>query len=170
MKSEKIALSLGGNQGDIVSNFRAALKELAANGMTDIRVSSFYRTTAVACAEGTADFINAAATGLWPESPERLLGLCKKLESAAGRAPEHPRFSDRPLDIDIIFFGNAVFEKPGLIVPHPEAAERLFVLVPLAEIAGEWIFPGRKKSVSDLLEKFKNTEEYLSVISGNFNS
>ena len=166
MKREKTALSFGGNQGDVISNFRTALKELAANGMTDIRVSSFYRTKPVACAEGTADFINAAATGFWPGSAERLQGLCKELESSAGRAPEHPKFSDRPLDIDIIFFGGAVFKKPGLTVPHPEAAERLFVLVPLAEIAGEWLFPGRNESVSSLLENFNDTVEYQDILNG----
>lgn len=164
MKAERTALSLGGNQGDVAASFKNALKSLAANGMTDIRVSSFYRTSPVGCAEGTADFINAALTGLWPESVEKLLELCRKLEMAAGRKEDHPKFSDRPLDIDIIFFGESILKKPGLIVPHPEAAKRLFVLIPLAEIAGEYLFPGRNVTVSGLLERFKDMEEYSNIL------
>ncbi len=147
-----VALSLGGNLGDVEASFRRALTKLAERGFSLEKASSLYRTAPVGCEEGAPDFWNAAATGRWKGSPQELLAVCKELEREAGRPGEHPRWHSRTLDIDIVLFGDLELSSPSLRIPHPEARLRGFVLEPLAEIAGSWAFPGDpRRSVLELL-------------------
>jgi 2-amino-4-hydroxy-6-hydroxymethyldihydropteridine diphosphokinase len=111
---------------------------------------------------GTPDFINAVIVGIWHGPIDNLFSLTQKVEILSGRPENHSRYSDRTLDIDIIFFGELQIDTPLLTVPHPEAANRLFVLVPLEEVAGNWIFPGKDIAVSDFLNPLRNTEEFKS--------
>lgn len=159
-----IALSLGSNIGDAAGLFRDALKKIGDAGLTDMKASSLYQTAPVDCAPGTPDFTNAAATGLWTGTPEQLLDVCKKLETDAGRPPIHDRNASRPLDMDIILFGDFILESPTLTIPHPEAADRLFVLIPLAEIAGDWPVPGCGKSVNEILDGSIGNPEYKTIL------
>ena len=149
----QVALALGGNVGDVPRTFDKSIGKLAAAGLEDIRRSSLYRNPAVGCAPGTPDFINAVVTGLWRGSPQGLKTVCQRIEVEAGRPREHPRWSSRSLDIDIILYGRAIISDHDLSVPHPAAMSRLFVLLPLSEIAGEWGFPGVGMTVKELLEE-----------------
>ena len=146
------ALSLGGNLGNVAETFNLAAQKLEAAGMKNIKISSFIRTAPVDCAPGTPDFLNAAMTGEWPETPEALLEVCKKIEIESGRAAVHGFNTPRTLDVDIILFGSLMFASDNLQIPHPRAADRLFVIAPLAEIAPEMIFPDTGKKVSDILK------------------
>ena len=142
-------LSLGGNLGDVEQAFKTALAELSRRGMDILKISSSYRTKPVGCEEGAADFLNAAAIGRWPGSAQDLLKACKELEAAAGRPSLHPKWQSRSLDIDIIAFGTQELRVEGLILPHPLATERAFVLEPLAEIAPDMRLPGKSSSVKE---------------------
>jgi len=143
---EPAALSLGGNLGDVPARLAWAVAALADGGLREAVCSGAYRTEPVGCAPGAPDFWNAAVAGLWAGGPDALLRLCKSLEAKAGRIPAPPRpdglYVSRPLDIDLLLMGKRREARPGLALPHPEAAHRLFVLVPLAEIAPGWRFPG----------------------------
>lgn len=151
--SEIIALALGGNCGDVCGNFETALAKLADGGIRNITMSPLYVTEPVDCPPGSPDFYNAALTGYCGLPPLELLALCKRIEREAGRPEHYPVNSPRPLDIDIILYGNLIYSDEKLTIPHPRAAEREFVLKPLADIAPDLIFPDTGQTVSDLLKK-----------------
>ena len=152
-KPEKIAIALGGNQGDVAAAFRRAVGQLTAAGVADLRLSRAIATEPAGCAPGTPPFLNAALTGVWRGEAATLLAVCAGLEVAAGRPRRHGRNESRPLDLDLILFGDRIIRTPELTVPHPRARERVFVLSPLAEIAADWIFPDSGESVAAALAK-----------------
>jgi len=149
---KKAALALGGNLGDVTAAFKTAARKLEAAGMINIKLSHFRTTAPVDCAPGTPDFLNAALTGDWAGSAEELFAVCQSIERESGRAAVHGINTPRPLDIDIILFDDRITNSETLQIPHPRAAQRLFVIAPLAEIAPEMIFPDTGKKVSDLLK------------------
>ena len=163
-----VALSLGGNTGDVPSAFRRALEKLQDGGLCEVRISSLYRTAPVGCAKGTPDFINAAVTGKWNSSLSSLHNLCLKIEVEEGRPADHVKYASRTIDLDIIFFGDMVYSDSKITVPHREAKKRLFVLIPLAEIAGNRIFPSEKSTVNEILEKLTKTAEYENIMKTRF--
>ena len=124
-------LSLGSNQ-DADEHLRRAVVELRER-FGPIVVSPFYRTPAIGF-DGV-DFLNAAAIIDTDLPPEALDAWLHALEDAHGRRRDVPRFSDRPLDIDIVFYDDHVIDGPGhLKIPRPEL-QHAFVLKPLADIA-----------------------------------
>lgn len=163
---ERVALSLGGNLGDVAATFSWALRRLELGGLADARLSPLYRTAPVDCEPGVPDFVNAAVAGLWPGDVWGLHRLCKRLEEEAGRPAEHGLNSSRTLDIDLILFGGAVIDGGGLRVPHPRAAGRLFVLVPLADVAAGWTVPGDGRTVGELLDVFRGSEALRQLLDG----
>ena len=126
---------------------------LEKNSFSDIVISSLYSNPAVNCIPNTPDFINGAIIGKWNKTPEELLVLTQKIEIELGRQKIHRSNMSRTLDIDIILFGNIIMSTEKLIIPHPRAKERDFVLVPLNEIAPVWTFPDTGKSVSAELKE-----------------
>ncbi len=163
---EKILLSLGANIGPVERNFRIAVDKLQKQGLESTKLSSLYRTKAVGCAPGTPDFINAALSGIWTNSVEALHSACRKIEIEAGRPAEHPKWSSRTLDIDIVFFGPLVISSPELDIPHKDALKRLFVLVPASEIEPDIIVPGTGFSISDHLKRNFTPEEVEKMMLG----
>ncbi|MDD5663674.1 MAG: 2-amino-4-hydroxy-6-hydroxymethyldihydropteridine diphosphokinase [Victivallaceae bacterium] len=153
MMSSKIAISMGGNIGCVEDNFYIAVEALCRAGISMINVSPVFSTAPVDCPPGTPDFHNATLTACCTMAPLELLDLCKQLEYAAGRPECYPRNAPRPLDLDIILYGDLVFEHDRLQIPHPRALERRFVLEPLAAIAPEWIFPTTGLTVKQHFER-----------------
>lgn len=99
-------------------------------------------------------FINAVIV-LTPEpaeTPETLLAKLQGLEKEFGRKPKVEPNEPRPLDLDLIAFGNERRDSVELILPHPRAHQRRFVLQPLSELAPDLILPGQSKTVAELLE------------------
>jgi len=122
--------------------------------------SSLWRTTPVDCPPNSPKFVNAVV-GLVPpekETPESLLKQLRGLEKEFGRAPKSVLNEPRPLDLDLIAFGNETRNSPELTLPHPRAQGRRFVLQPLSEIAPELILPGQLKTVSQLLAELPPDE------------
>jgi 2-amino-4-hydroxy-6-hydroxymethyldihydropteridine diphosphokinase len=130
-------LSLGSNQ-DAERHLRQALRELHAR-FGAVIVSPVYRTAAVGYAG--PDFLNCAAIIESDLDPVALDAWLHALEDAHGRRRDQPRFSDRPLDIDIVFFDDLVMRGTGnLQIPRPEL-RHAFVLQPLADIAPDFRDP-----------------------------
>lgn len=148
-----VVVALGSNQGDsrqIMVDALGRLQELSAGPLLK---SSLWQSSPVDCPPDSPRFINAAA-GLVPlagESPESLLLKLQGLEKEFGRRLKQVLNEPRPLDLDLIAFGSEVRQQTNLILPHPRAHQRRFVLQPLAEIAPDLVLPGQKLPVLDLL-------------------
>jgi 2-amino-4-hydroxy-6-hydroxymethyldihydropteridine diphosphokinase len=152
VKLAPVAIALGSNLGDRDQLLRDAAAALRP-AVHDIRLSSFYDTAPVGVDADQPTFLNAALTGHTALTPRALLERLLALEQEFGRRRPYPG-APRTLDLDLILYGDAVIdEPPTLIVPHPRFRERLFVLDPLAEIAGEWIDPVTGKSVTALRDQ-----------------
>lgn len=140
----RACIGLGGNIGDVDAALRAALAALdALPGTRLLRASRFYRTPAWGV-EAQPDFTNAVAV-LDTTLPARaLLDALLDIERAHGRerAADGSRWGPRPLDLDLLLYGESVIDEPGLVVPHPQLHARAFVLVPLAEVAPDAMVPG----------------------------
>jgi 2-amino-4-hydroxy-6-hydroxymethyldihydropteridine diphosphokinase len=93
-------------------------------------------------------------------SPAALLVLLQGFESKLGRNPKRSG-APRPIDIDILFYSDQVVKSPELIIPHPRLAERAFVLVPLAEIAPDFVHPVLHKTVKELLDGIIGTQSVV---------
>jgi 2-amino-4-hydroxy-6-hydroxymethyldihydropteridine diphosphokinase len=131
-------LSLGSNLGDKARTIETALRRLDETpGIAVLDRSRLYRTEPW----GDADqdwFLNACAILETDLSPRELLDICLALETALGRDRAQSRkWGPRPIDIDVLFYGDVELAEPGLILPHPHMFERAFVLVPLSEIAAD---------------------------------
>lgn len=146
-------VALGSNQGDAPRNVREALERLAGLSAGPLRVSSLWETAPVDCPPGSPPFVNAVAalTPLPGESPESLLAKLQDMEQAFGRRPKQVLNEPRPLDLDLIAFGAEPRNTPELILPHPRAHLRRFVLAPLAEILPDLLLPGQSQTVAELL-------------------
>jgi 2-amino-4-hydroxy-6-hydroxymethyldihydropteridine diphosphokinase len=95
-----------------------------------------YETEAMDDAAGQRDFYNAVAEVETELAPRDLLAACKEIERELGREPG-PRHAPRPIDIDLLLFGDLRLEEEDLVIPHPDLTRRRFVLVPLLELAPE---------------------------------
>ena len=127
-------IALGGNLGDVPAAFRRACEALSNAGFRIRRFSSLLRTAPVGCEPGAPEFTNAALSGLWNGTASDLLRVCQKIEADNGRPNDHAHHVSRTLDLDIILFGRETISLPDLTVPHPEAARRDFVMIPVREI------------------------------------
>ena len=142
-------LSLGSNVGNRERTLAQALQLLAAPDLRVVRVSALYETEPMELRDQPW-FLNLVAeieTGLFPR---QLLARTQKVEKELGRKRKVPK-GPRTIDIDILLYGDSVIETPDLTVPHPQMAERRFVLEPLAELAPELRHPVLRRTASELL-------------------
>lgn len=140
-------VALGANLGDAAHTVRAALVALGqVPGVQRVRSSSLYRTAPV---DSTGpDYINAVAEVATTLSAPGLLAALQAIENVAGR--ERPyRNAPRTLDLDLLLYGLARVDSRTLTVPHPRMLERAFVLLPLAEIAPQFVSAVQLQAVAD---------------------
>jgi len=142
----EVYLGLGSNLGDREKNIAQAL-ELLGEGGRVVAVSPLYETDPVGLTGPL--FLNAVVLYQTELGPHELLSFIKGIEARLGRKPVLP---PRPIDIDILLYGDLVMKSETLTIPHPRLVERAFVLVPLAELAPELVVPERGENVSQLLE------------------
>ena len=143
-----VAIALGSNLGDRDEQLDAAEDRLAVL-LSGAVASARYETEPVGGPAGAPPFLNEVVVGTTLLGPRSLLDALQAIEDAAGR--ERPFLNaPRTLDLDLILYGDFVIDEPGLRVPHPRFRDRLFVLEPLAEVAGDWIDPVSGLSVEQL--------------------
>jgi len=146
-----VLIGFGGNEGDTETVCRAAVDALGRlEGFRVEAISWLYRTEPIGYTEQQW-FVNGVLLGVTILSPEELLTALLDVEKAFGRVPKI-RWGPRPLDLDIIFYGDRSIDSPHLIIPHPRAHERRFVLEPAAELCPEFVHPVLGLSVRELLQ------------------
>ena len=158
-------VALGSNLGDSRRITLGAMTRLQIFSDSPILKSSLWQTSPVDCPPDSPKFVNAVI-GLAPradETPESLLGKLLELEREFGRAPKKILNEPRPLDLDLIAFANEIRNSPELVLPHPRAHLRRFVLQPMSEIAPDLILPGQGMTVVELLAGLPGEETVTRV-------
>ena len=144
----RVAVALGANLGDPRRQLLAALAALSRR-LGALAVAPLFRSAAVSPLP-QPDFLNSVAVARTATTPRELLALLKRLEGEAGREAG-PRWGPRPLDLDLLVWGDVVVAEPDLVVPHPRLAERSFVLAPLAALLPGLALPGDGRTIAALL-------------------
>ncbi|MFN0096159.1 MAG: 2-amino-4-hydroxy-6-hydroxymethyldihydropteridine diphosphokinase [Dehalococcoidia bacterium] len=133
-----VLLAIGSNLGDRLGNLQRAVELLRDEGVAVVTVSSVWETAPVPADQPA--FLNAALTATTSLGPYDVLAALKRIERALGRRPER-RWGPRPVDLDILYFGDITSGAADLTIPHPRIGERAFVLAPLAEVAPPVLLP-----------------------------
>ena len=154
IQPQKLAVvALGSNLGDSRQRVLRAMEQLQTVSTEPVLRSSLWQTTPVDCPPDSPLFVNAVV-GLVPfvgETPESLLAKLQSIEREFGRQPKRTHNEPRPIDLDLITFGNETRATRDLILPHPRAYLRRFVLEPLNEIAPDLMLPGQTRTVREHL-------------------
>jgi 2-amino-4-hydroxy-6-hydroxymethyldihydropteridine diphosphokinase len=153
----RVFLGLGSNAGNRIENLRLALR-LLAPACRVVAVSSLYRSAALVL-EGSPpgpDYYNAACEIETELAPQDLLRHLKHIEHEIGRRPA-ARWAPRPIDLDILLYGDEVIDTPELIVPHPQMLARNFVMTPLLELAPDVVHPVIGTAIGELAEEIDFT-------------
>lgn len=150
---EEVLLSLGSNMGDRAENLRRAVALIGEGAGKVTAVSAIYETEPWGFSADTP-FYNMAAIVQTTLPPPEFLAVLLAIEEKLGRVrePGAERYTSRPIDIDILLFGDRVIDTEDLIVPHPRLHERMFVLAPLNEIAPDKVHPVLNRSIRDLFK------------------
>ena len=146
-----VGIALGSNLGDRRAHIDSAVASLGAI-LSVLTVSRVFETDPVGVVGPQGPFLNAAVAGEFEGAACGLLTALLTLEREHGRQRPHAGAA-RTLDLDLIFFGDARVDEPGLTVPHPRFRERRFVLEPLAEVAPDWRDPVTGLTVAELLAR-----------------
>ena len=155
-----VGIALGSNMGDRSAELDAGisfLRFLSTNH--EVRESPRIETAPVDCPPGSQAFLNSVAeievdTVLLP--PLNLLGCLQEFEIERGRSPLRDVNAPRPLDLDIIYYGVERIDQMGLIIPHPRAHLRRFVLEPLSHLRPDLVLPGQTKTIAEILTELRN--------------
>jgi 2-amino-4-hydroxy-6-hydroxymethyldihydropteridine diphosphokinase len=152
----RVLVGLGSNVSDRLGFLQKAVRELEGTpGISLTTLSSVYETEPVG-KKDQPHFLNAAIELGCSMSALQLYERMKEIERSIGRTSTD-RWGPREIDLDILYFDDAIIESPTLIIPHREASDRRFVLVPLTEIAGDFVDPAKRCSVRSLLESCSDT-------------
>lgn len=136
MNSVDVYLSLGGNIGRVFPRLQQALALLSnQTDIINLKYSHFYRTAPVH-ANSPVWFVNGVCSFQTFLTPSEIFKMTQVIEIQLGKVPK-PKNARRPLDIDLLFYGDQVYHDKELDIPHPHWKERLFVLIPLADLTKE---------------------------------
>lgn len=145
-----IYLLLGTNLGNKIKNLEKVRELLVSNRVAIKKESSVYETAAWGI-EDQPTFLNQVLEIEVARAPEKLLDLTQEIEKKMGRVRKE-KWGERLIDIDILYFGDSIVDHSDLQIPHPEIQNRRFTLVPLVEIASDFMHPQLMVSQDALLE------------------
>ena len=151
----RAGVALGSNLGDRVANLRKARERISELNKVRLPIlaSTIYETVPVGCEEAAPKFLNATVEIEYVGEPKSLLLELEKIERSLGRVVARTRNASRPIDLDLLYFGQMEIDLGGLQLPHPRMTHREFVLRPLADIRPDLILPNQTEPVSVLLER-----------------
>lgn len=146
-----VIVGLGGNDGEPLKTLRAALEKMKGLG-SSLQVSKFYRTKPISPLK-QPNYLNAVATFETDLNPKELFLKLEAIETSLGKIPK-AKDAPRPIDLDLLFYGDKVFESDKLVIPHSRWKERLFVLIPLAGLLEEIEVAGTRWNIKKLINHF----------------
>ena len=147
----EVGIGMGSNLGDKAQLLRNALYIIGNKPFENIRVSQVVETEPWGFSSGNT-FYNLVVVAETALSPDAVLQELLSIENSLGRQRETGGYSDRTIDLDVLFYGSACIRNDQLEVPHPRLHLRRFVLEPLQEILPFWVHPGSGKKVAELLD------------------
>ena len=151
---QDIYLLLGSNLGDSKKYISDAIRLIKAEIGAVISASSLYQTAAWGKID-QPDFINQIINIQSDSDPKQLLNKIIVLEKILGRQ-RIEKWGSRTIDIDILFYGNMIINEPDLVIPHPQLHNRRFTLMPLMELAPDFVHPILNQTISTLFESLKD--------------
>ena len=161
MSDVRVFIGLGGNLGNPKESFGKAMRLLSESGSTVVEKSKLYRTKPYGYSD-QPDFLNAAIEIRTSESPMDLLQTLQQIETKLGKKVVREN-GPRLIDLDLLFYGDSEMQKDQLELPHPGITSRDFVLLPLCDIAPDWVHPSTgltlKKHSDALSETYASGEK-----------
>ncbi|HVU84049.1 MAG TPA: 2-amino-4-hydroxy-6-hydroxymethyldihydropteridine diphosphokinase [Puia sp.] len=155
-------LLIGGNQGDRSAYLQETVRRMETQDARIIRQSSVYETAAWGKTDQPA-FLNQALMLETSLDGPTLMRRMLTVEEQMGRVRTE-RYGARTIDIDMLFFNSAVIRLPELTIPHPEVARRRFALVPMDEIAPDYVHPILEETIHELLDQCPDKLEVKKLI------
>jgi 2-amino-4-hydroxy-6-hydroxymethyldihydropteridine diphosphokinase len=149
-----VFLLLGSNLGDRHSFLNQAIEHIEKDIAPVIKASSIYETQSWGKTDAP-DYLNQVILLQTNLSAQAILQKILNIETVLGRRREE-KWGSRTIDIDILFYGQAIIDEPGLHIPHPELHKRRFTLEPLAEISPEFIHPLLNKRILQIKNELKD--------------
>ncbi len=159
-----VYLILGSNLGDRMKNLRKATGLISENVGEIIKRSSVYETEPWGF-NHRLNFLNQVLKVITDLKPEQVLEVLIEIEELSGRKRNNNIYAARVIDIDILFYNNNIIKSDKLIIPHPKIRERMFVLVPMAELQPDFVHPEFKVEINQLKNECMDTKwvrEYKS--------
>tara|TARA_B100001250_G_C19765940_1_gene774744 strand:+ start:476 stop:982 length:507 start_codon:yes stop_codon:yes gene_type:complete len=158
----ELYIGIGSNLDNPIMQVNNAIKSLKKlDSYNSMKISKLYESSPMGPSDQD-DYINAVVMFKSGGSPEDILLLLKDIESSMGRERKLVRWSERIIDLDIILFGDLVYQSDNLLIPHPNAHERAFVLLPLIDINPDIYLP-KKGYAKDLIKNclYKNIKRTI---------
>ncbi len=152
----EVYLGIGGNLGNRLQNIRIAINLISERIALPEKTSSVFMSEPWGF-QHAKYFTNAVVKLSTTKSEDEIFKITTGIELEMKRVRSNSGYQGRTMDIDILFYGNKIIESKALAVPHPKIQERLFVLMPMAEIAGDFIHPVFNKTINELLETCPDT-------------
>jgi len=148
----RIGIGFGSNLGHCEDNIRNAIVLLGQSGLGKIKISSFIETNPVGF-ESSNIFKNCVGLFETLLQPQEVLTILMDTEQKLGRIRRDASgYIDRIIDLDLLFYGELIYNDEELVLPHPRLHERDFVLLPLCEVYAHWMHPLLNQTVKELLE------------------
>ncbi|MCD4830252.1 MAG: 2-amino-4-hydroxy-6-hydroxymethyldihydropteridine diphosphokinase [Anaerohalosphaeraceae bacterium] len=160
-KQTTVYIGLGSNMGAPAANFRDALRLLGENEHITVCKVSREITTKPLTGKKQGDYLNAVAELRTDLNGQQLLDCLKQIESSLGRVATSEQWLSRPIDLDILFFGDRIIDTDSLTIPHRQLHLRSFVLDGLCELAPNFVHPILKESVSVLADRLNDGDFYF---------
>lgn len=160
----RIFLGIGGNLGDRIANIQNAVSLLEQKFGAAKKVSSVYLSEPWGFTHAKY-FTNIVAEFETNFSSEEVLDVCLSTENQLKRKRSGCGYEGRTMDIDLLYFNSEIINTQRLVIPHPRMNDRLFVLLPMCEIAEDWICPVTGKSIRELVDECKDISKIRKVAS-----